>query len=405
MRKLILLLLISSVVVCAQNKDRPYVVLVSFDGFRHDYVSKYDLPNFKSFIKNGTAADALIPSFPSKTFPNHYTLVTGLYPGNHGLVDNQFYDTQLKVRYTMRDRNLVENPSFYGGTPLWQLAQQQGVLAASCFWVGSEAPVQGVYPTYYYPYEHELPNEERISRVIEWLQLPEKERPHFISLYFSLVDTEGHATGPNSEELRHTVKEADRLLGLLMANLKRFNLPVNVVIVSDHGMMELKQAEETWITLSRYFNTTDTSLIVVNSGTHAFVYTSRADSLVQVLKKQEKHFVVLKKSELPEHWHFKHKRVGDVLIMANPGYQLQIVSRNPGRTQPASPVFGVHGYDPYTVKDMHGIFYAQGPNIKSGKRIPAFENVHIFPLITKILRLKNPAMDGDPNVLDVIYKD
>jgi predicted AlkP superfamily pyrophosphatase or phosphodiesterase len=404
-RILFLLLLICSASAFAQEKERPYVILVSFDGFRHDYVTKYDLPNFKTFIKNGAAAEALIPSFPSKTFPNHYTIVTGLYPGNHGLVDNNFYDVQLEVRYTMRERMLVQDPHFYGGTPLWQLAQQQGLIAASCFWVGSEAPVQGEYPTYYFNYEHDLPNEERISRVINWLQLPEKKRPQFISLYFSLVDSQGHATGPNSEELIQTVKEADRLLGSLMSALKRVKLPVNVILVSDHGMMELKQEDKTWITLSRYFNTADSSLILVNSGTHAFVYTPRADSLVRVLKAQEENFVVYKKEETPVYWHYQHERVGDVLILANPGYQLQITQRNFGRSSVASPVFGVHGYDPYAVKDMHGIFYAQGPNIKKGKQIPSFENVHIYPLITKILRLKNPAIDGDGKVLEVIYKN
>jgi predicted AlkP superfamily pyrophosphatase or phosphodiesterase len=404
-RILIILLLLYGPTGFAQKKERPYVILVSFDGFRHDYVAKYDLPNFKAFIKNGAAAEALIPSFPSKTFPNHYTIVTGLYPGNHGLVDNNFYDADLKVRYTMRERMLVQNPAFYGGTPLWQLAQQQGLSAASCFWVGSEAPVQGEYPTYYYAYEHDLPNDERINRVLNWLKLPENKRPKFISLYFSLVDSEGHATGPNSEELIQTVKEADRLLGALMSALKRVKLPVNVIVVSDHGMMELKQEEKTWITLSRYFNTADSSLMVVNSGTHAFVYTSRADSLVRVLKTQEENFVVYKKEDTPEHWHYQHERVGDVLILANPGYQLQIASRNFGMNPAAPSVFGVHGYDPYAVKEMHGIFYARGPNIMKGKQIPAFENVHIYPLITKILRLKSPDIDGDAKVLRAIYKE
>src|SRR5688500_9149888 len=165
----------------SQAKDTPYVILVSFDGFRYDYVEKYDLPNFKSFIKKGSASDGMIPSFPSKTFPNHYTLVTGLYPGHHGLVDNAFYDPTLHQYYAIRDRAAVHNPAYYGGTPLWQLAQQQGLKTASFFWVGSEAPIQGKYPDYYFDYDESVPNKKRVDQTVAWLKLPPTERPHFIS--------------------------------------------------------------------------------------------------------------------------------------------------------------------------------------------------------------------------------
>src|SRR5690606_7808089 len=273
---------------CAQQKDRPYVILMSFDGFRNDYVTKYNLPNFKQFIKNGAAAEGLIPSFPSKTFPNHYTLVTGLYPGHHGLVDNHFYDKDLALAYTMRNRNMVENPKFYGGTPLWQLAQQHGLKSASCFWVGSETPVQGEFPTYYYPYNESMPNKKRVDQVIDWLRLPKKQRPQFISLYFSVVDSEGHSTGPNSEELKNTTLEADSLLGYLMQGLKKIKLPVNVILVSHHGMYELDQKEETYITLRKFINLADTTVRIVNGGTQAHFYTKNVDSLYNALKAVEK---------------------------------------------------------------------------------------------------------------------
>lgn len=388
----------------AQKKDRPYVILVSFDGFRHDYVSNYDLPNFKSFIKKGASSEGLIPSFPSKTFPNHYTIVTGLYPGNHGLVDNSFYDKATGKVFTTGKRDMVENPDFYGGTPLWQLAQQQGVLSASYFWVGSEAPVQGWHPAYYSIYDHEFPNENRIDSVLYWLGLPQDKRPNFITLYFSLVDDQGHNVGPNSIELGKTLHTADSLLGYLMSGLKKINLPVNVILVSDHGMTELKREEKIWITLSDYINTADSSLILVNSGTHVHLYTFNRDSVYRALKAKEKNFTVYKKDLMPSKWHYNHERVGDVLILANPGFQLQITHRKRDLSRPGTTVFGNHGFDPYVMKDMYGIFYAMGPNIKPGKRIPSFDNIHIYPFIAKILDLSIPKVDGDIRVLEGLYK-
>ncbi len=385
------------------QKPAPYVILVSFDGFRYDYVAKYNAPHFKEFISKGTAAEALIPSFPSKTFPNHYTLVTGLYPGNHGLVDNTFYDPNIKKGYGMKDRKAVEDPRFYGGTPLWQLAQQQGLKAASFFWVGSEVPIQGKYPTYYMKYDDYFPNDERIDKVIAWLKLPEADRPHFISLYFSLVDTQGHNTGPNSKELGQAVLKADSLLGKLMADLKKVNLPVNVVIASDHGMLELKQEPETFVVLSKLFDTKDTTIVFANGGTQNHIYTKKPDSIYNVLKKQENHFKVYKRSEFLERWHYsKDDRAGDVMMVVDPGYYFITEAKKFDPTKHA--VSGAHGFDPAIVKDVHGIFYAMGPNIKSGVTISPFENIHVYPLIAKILGLKTHPVDGDVKVLEGIYK-
>jgi len=386
----------------AQKKERPYVILVSFDGFRHDYISKFNLPNFNAFIKKGAAAEGLIPSFPSKTFPNHYTLVTGLYPGNHGLVDNYFYDATRKERYSMRNLSTVTNPVYYGGTPLWQLAQQQGLRSASFFWVGSEAPVQGEFPTYYFPYYERTKNSARIEQAINWLKLPKKERPQFISLYFSLVDTEGHNTGTNSLQLNNTVLQADSLLGQLMRSLNKTKLPVNVIVVSDHGMLELKQEAPSYITLSDLINLSDTSVVTINGGTQAHIYTRHVDSLYRQLKSKEENFVVYKKSMFPTHWHYNNPRVGDLLIVANPGYYIQTSARSFGNIK--WPVFGVHGYDAAVVKEMNGIFYAAGPNIKPGTRLEAFENVHIYPFIATLLGLNIPDVDGDGEVLKKLYK-
>jgi alkaline phosphatase D len=390
-----------SIASYAQPKERPYVVLVSFDGFRHDYVSRFKLPFFQEFIRKGAAAEALIPSFPSKTFPNHYTLVTGLYPGHHGLVDNAFYDPALRQYYAIRDRGAVQNPVYYGGTPLWQLAQQQGLKTASFFWVGSEAPVQGKYPDYYFDYDESVPNKKRVDQTIAWLKLPPAERPHFISLYFSLVDTEGHHSGPNSQALRETVLRADSLLGHLMHGLKTVSLPVNVIVVSDHGMMELNNTPKTFVSIPNLFDTRDSSIVFVNGGTQTHIYTQKVDSLYDVLKKKEDHFKVYKRKEMPARWHYDHERTGDLLLVIEPGYYFQ---DQPRRAGPQLTAFGAHGFDPGVEKSMQGIFYAAGPNIKPGTTLQPFENIHVYPFIATLLGLTMPPIDGDPAVLKKIYK-
>jgi predicted AlkP superfamily pyrophosphatase or phosphodiesterase len=387
----------------AQKEKKPYVILISFDGFRHDYVSKFDAPNFKKFIRKGAAAKGLIPSFPSKTFPNHYTLVTGLYPGHHGLVDNQFYDPDQKKLYGMRDRSVVLDPSFYGGTPLWELVQQHGMRAASFFWVGSEVPVNGSLPDYYFRYDESTPNVHRVDQTIAWLKLPEKERPHFIALYFSFVDTQGHHTGTQSTEIKHAVAKADSLLGYLSKSLSKIDLPVNVVIVSDHGMLELKQEEPSYITLSKLFNITDTAVVYVNGGTQTHFYTRKADSLYHVLKKQEDHFKIYTRKMFPAQWHYDNNRSGDLLLVADPGYYIQPTAHSWEKNLQRR-VFGVHGYDPAVVPEMQGIFYAMGPNIKAGLTVEPFSNIHVYPFIARILGLKIPPIDGDLKVLDEAYK-
>ncbi len=387
-------LLIANVAWC-QQKDAPYVLLISFDGFRYDYVEKYDAPNFKTFIAKGASTEGLIPSFPSKTGPNHYTLITGLYPGHHGLVDNWFYDPDMKKQYTMSDRNSVRDSSFYKGVPLWQLAQQQGIKTASLFWLGSEASICGQLPTYTLPYKKSMPDMDRVNQVVAWLSLPEKDRPHFITAYFSLVDTEGHDFGPESERTKDVVLKADSLVGVLMKSLDKLKLPINVVIVSDHGMVALKQEAATYIVLEDLLDLTDTSMVYVNDGTQAHFYTKNIEEVYEELKKKENHFKVYKRNQLPTQWCYDNPRVGDVLMVADPGHYIRVTKFHPPQTNSHPSVFGTHGFDPALVPQMNGIFYAQGPAIKSGIKIEAIQNIHVYPFIAKLLGLKMGDVDGE----------
>ena len=390
-----------------QRKDLPYVLLISLDGFSNQYIHKYELPNLKKFIKEGAEAEGLIPSFPSKTFPNHYTLVTGMYPGHHGLVDNHFYDPATKSHYTMKNPEAVKNKAFYGGEPLWKLASSNGVKSASYFWVGSELKEESERPDYTYEYNESIPFGDRISQVIDWLNLPESERPHFISLYFSSPDHESHEFGPFSKEAKDKVIEMDSLVGVLMQKIESTKLPVNVLLVSDHGMSELFENESTYVFLDEIVSSVKNKLTVVNGGTQAHIYTTsekQLDSLYTVLQQQKK-FNVIKRKDFPKRWNYNNSRSGDILIMANPGTYLISGKREkflanitPGAT------FGAHGYDPEVVKDMRGIFYAKGPNIKPGTKIQAFQNIHVYPLVAAILGLKPKGIDGNFKVLKPVFR-
>ncbi len=359
-------------------------------------------------MAKGSQAEALIPSFPSKTFPNHYTLVTGLNPGNHGLVDNTFYDRERDVTYGMRKQDIVVDPYYYGGVPLWELAKRNGMKSASYFWVGSEMSDESRRPDYYFSFDDSINPNLKVDQVINWLKLPEAERPHMITLYFSSPDHEGHDFGPNAEQTKQAVLKADSLLNRLMTGLESIKLPVNVILVSDHGMYELTVQEETYIFIDELIDRKNTSVKLANGGTQTHLYftdSHKRDSVYAVLKKQEGKFAVLKKEEFPVRWHYQHDRVGDLLVEAKPGYYIREGSRERFlRAAKIGSKAGVHGYDPEATTDVRGIFYAQGPNIKSGLTVAPFQNIHVYPLVAKILRLPLPTIDGKPAVLEKLYR-
>jgi predicted AlkP superfamily pyrophosphatase or phosphodiesterase len=384
----------------------PYVILVSFDGFSHEYVNLYDTPNLDKFILEGSSASKMISSFPSKTFPNHYTIVTGLYPGNHGLVDNSFYDPVRKEIYRVGNRERVEDAYYYQGTPLWQLVQQNEMKSASYFWVGSEAPVSGSFPDYYKIYEHSVPNESRIEQVLAWLNLPDNSRPRFISLYFSILDDIGHEYGPYSEEIKNAVMEADRLVGLLMSGLATLPFEPNVILTSDHGMYPMNNKPESFIYFDKLLDVSNESFLGLNNGTHAHIYSisggeSQVDSLYNLLSNSRTmDYDVYIKSNVPDHWNYQNDRVGDILIVANPGKYLIKSTRG---IEAFTDHWGMHGFDPYVCDEVGAVFYANGPNIAVNKKIEAFENIHVYPFIALILGMDTPEIDGKVEVLESIY--
>jgi len=394
----------------AQDKQ-PIVILISLDGFRHDYVERFQPENLTKFIQNGTAADGLIPAFPSKTFPNHYTIATGMKPEHHGLVDNSFYEPFKDQVYNMGNRDIVQDGYWYGGTPIWVLAEQNNLKAASYFFVGTEAPVQGIRPSYYFDYDGNVPNLTRVAKVFEWLQLPETERPGLITLYFSDMDNVGHRYGPsNDDQLKTALDRLDRELGALFEGLKSFDLNINVVLVSDHGMADVPKSN--LINLDQLTKGIDAR--IVNNGALAHLHLAdptRKSEVIQVLRQQAGNFTVEDVASRESYQDISKypDRFGEILILPDLGYYLAD-ERGIFRYQNSSArfktdVFGEHGFSPQH-REMHGIFYANGPAIREGLKIDRFENIHIYPMICQILGLPIPKdIDGKAEVLEPILKD
>ena len=374
---------------------RPYIVLVSLDGFRYDYAEKYHATHLQAIGKAGAAAEGMIPSFPTVTFPNHISIVTGQYPEHHGLVGNSFWDPARKELYSMR--NSAVDGTWYHYKPLWVVAEEQKVKAASMFWPTADAEIGGVRPSYWSKYDGSFPNEQRVAKVLEWLKLPESERPHFITLYFSDVDSAGHSFGPDAPETERAVQRVDKLVGDLWTGIQAIPLPINVIVVSDHGMQTVRGV----VNLSEFAGLS--KMRVVNEGPVMLLYApdpETAEKVYAQLKGKSPKFDVYRRQETPKRWHYSaSERIGDLVVYIRDG--------NVGAAEAPNrlPSKGNHGFDPQEFKTMQGIFFAAGPNVRPGLQLKPFENVNVFPFITKILGLQNPpGLDGSESVLESAYR-
>ena len=335
-----------------------------------------------------------------------------MYPGTHNLVDNDFFDKELNLRYVINDRDMVRNPIFYGGLPLWQLVQRKGMKSASYFWVGSATPIANGYPNYWLNYDGRIPNEKRIEDVLNWLKLPKNKRPRYIDLYFSFTDKIGHDFGPNSIKTKDAVLEADRLLGRIMNGLKEIDLDVNVILVSDHGMKEIMPKPENVLLEEAIVSEIDLDKVMyINNGTHMHFYFKDPlykEELLQILNKKSgwvNHITLYEKEKIPYQWHYKDNiKVGDLFLTVAPGYYIYTEEKRQ-KILNENHAVGVHGYDPYKEIDMHGIFYANGPQIAKGKTVASFENIHIYPFIAQLLGIKEyPEIDGKKEILGSYLK-
>jgi alkaline phosphatase D len=384
----------------ATAQKQHYVVLVSLDGFRWDYAQKFGAAHLLALGKQGAwAPQGMLPSYPSLTFPNHYTIVTGLYPEHHGLVANSFFDEAKQARYAISDAKAVTDGSWYGGVPLWSLAESQGMRTACLFWPGSEAKIAGYQPSYYLHYDDKIDDTVRIDQVISWLRLPDTERPHFITLYYSHPDHEGHLFGPEAAETKAAALKVDSLVGKLKTELDKTGLPIDLVVVSDHGMAKVDGG---WITLDQFADLTGFETV------GSLLYGKTEDDRVRAynqLKKASSQFVVYRRKDLPAGLHYsENPRAGDPVVVATGPYAIR-AHAPPAGTADQPPIAGMHGYDPAKMPEMKASFFAAGPDILLGKTVTPFENVNLYPWIAHLLGLTPARNDGSLNVLAGTLRD
>jgi alkaline phosphatase D len=368
----------------SQSSKDAYVVLVSMDGFRWDYAKHFKLQNLSQIAKEGVHAKSMRPSYPTKTFPNHYAIVTGLYPDHHGIINNVFYDSELNEYFSLSS-NAKNDSRFYGGNPIWNVAEQQGVKTASFFWPGSDTDKKN--PSYYKNYDNKIPYGNRIDTVIKWLQLPEKQRPHLITLYFDEPDHTGHNFGPLSPENEKMVRKMDSVMGQLSSKLDQLSIgkQINLIIVSDHGMADISNDKK--VAVLDYLKPEWLGYkAVINPIMSLQAKPGFQDSIAKALKKVP-HIKFWRSNEVPKRLHYgTNPRVHDFVIEAKKGYSLVNEKKQNIKG-------GTHGYD-NKEKDMHAIFYAKGPAFKIDKTVKTFQNVSVYPLIAHILGLKIEEVDG-----------
>ena len=375
-----------------QSAGDNYTVIISLDGNRWDYPQYYNTEFFDSLATVGVSA-RMEPSFPASTFPNHYTLATGLVPDHHGLVNNSFWDPGREYSYSISDPACRYDPYYYGGEPIWITAQRQGVKTGNVYWVGSDIPIKDEYPTYYRNWDED-PHwdfEERVDEIVRLLSLPESERPRLVMGYFDEPDHTGHVYGPISPETKEMVEHMDSLMHGLYLRLKAlpYGDRINFIVLSDHGMEEI--SPERFVSWHNEIPEGWAENVKGTSPTSIFVKEGYVDSLYNRLSKVE-HLSVWKHGEVPGELNYgTSERLGDLIVAPDLGWQF---ASSPSKNN------GAHGYSPKE-PDMMVMFRAVGPDFKEGYEAPftegeqsAFRNVDIYPLLCKLLGIKPAATDG-----------
>lgn len=371
---------------------RPTVILISIDGYRADYLDKIQTPNLNSIVKRGIRAKYMIPSFPTKTFPNHYTLVTGLYPAHHGIVANSMYDPDMNARFKLSDRVAVADPRWWGGEPIWVTAEKQSVRTAPLLWPGALSKIGGVDPSYNMAWKDKMPLSEQIAKVASLLDLPASERPQFVTLYFEMVDTAGHYFGPLSPEVRKAVAEADNAVGQLLSVLRERGIEeqVNLIVVSDHGMSRLSPKKVVF--LDDYVDPQTVEIVDGSPVVALRPKDGNVNALYDELKRI-RHAKAFTTTTMPELWHYTgNRRITPVIVVADGGWTIstrEYVAKHPVKG-------GTHGFDNH-LKDMRALFIAAGPSFEKGTMKP-FANIHVYSLLAYLLNVRPAANDGSIDV-------
>ena len=379
------------------------LILISIDGYRPDYLQRGLSPNLRRLADHGVRAQWMIPSFPTLTFPNHYTLVTGLYPDHHGIVANEMEDPSIQPdhHFSLKDRLAVGDGRWWDeATPLWVSVQQQGRHAATMFWPGSEAPIHGVRPDHWHPFDAKVTPDARVDQVLQWLDLPRAQRPQFITLYFDQVDHQAHEHGPDSKEMDDALRQVDVALGRLIEGLKQRDLfdKVNLVIVSDHGMAAVPPGHIIYI--DKFFDTRREHTVML--GAVAGVDAddgSKPDG--RKLLASHPHMRCWKKSDIPRRFHYgTNPRIPAIVCLAQTGW---LITTRAEHAKHKHPERGEHGYDNADPL-MRALFIAEGPAFEHGYVAPPFPNVDVYSLLAHLLRITPERNEGDYSSIEAMLK-
>ena len=374
----------------------PAIVLVSIDGLRADALDLGLTPTINALAARGVRAEAMTPSYPSLTFPNHYTLVTGLRPDRHGIINNTMHDAALGG-FKLSDLAAVGNAAWWGGEPIWVGAEKAGIKTATGSWPGSEAPIQGIRPQLSRPYDETVAPADRVEQILEWITPADGSAPpRLLTLYLEQVDKAGHAYGPESVQYRDAVQRADAAVGQLVQGLAARHVldSTNIIVVSDHGMATVKPGQQVAVedmvpaALAKVISTGQSVGFEPLPGKEA---KARA-----ALIGRHSHYQCWDKAALPTAWHYgTHPRIPSIICQMDEGWdalpRVALASRGARER-------GSHGYAP-TLPSMQAMFVAAGPSFQQGKRLPRFDNVDVYPMLAQLLGVTPADHDGDVQAL------
>lgn len=401
-----LFLVLFAVECTGRAAETPPLILISLDAFRWDYTTLHpaETPNLRRLAREGVTTRGLIPVFPSNTFPNHYSIVTGLYPSHHGVINNLMFDTGLGAFFRYNQASFNRDDRWWGGEPIWTTAVKQGRTSACAFWPGSEAAIGGVRPTWYKPYAYDTtPFETRLDELVGWLRLPPDKRPAVVTFYLEETNAAGHNHGPDSPQVVAAIQLLDTRVGAMAARLAAEGLTPNLVIVSDHGMAGCSMDRVT--ILDDYLDLATIQIDFEEScaGLRPKDGTD-VDTMMRALAKiPPEQGRAYRTADLPPRFHLDaaHPRVPPVWIVPTEGWN--VMRRSLHEKAVAKNNKGQHGYDP-AFSSMHGIFIAHGPSFKSGVTVDAVENIHVYNLLCAAAALTPARNDGDTRLVKAALK-
>uniref|UniRef100_A0A673TPM5 Ectonucleotide pyrophosphatase/phosphodiesterase family member 3 n=1 Tax=Suricata suricatta TaxID=37032 RepID=A0A673TPM5_SURSU len=392
---------------CPEGFELPPVILFSMDGFRAEYLQTWDtlLPNIHKLKTCGIHSKYMRPVYPTKTFPNHYTIVTGLYPESHGIIDNNMYDVTLNRNFSLSSKE-KDNPAWWQGQPIWLTAMYQGLKTGSFFWPGSDVAINDSFPSVYMSYNRSISYEQRVSTLLKWLDLPKAERPAFYTIYIEEPDSAGHNNGPVSAGVIQALQSVDKIFGMLMEGLKQRNLDncVNIILLADHGMDQTYCDKIEYMTdyfprINFYMYEGPAPRIRTHNIPQDF-YTFNSEEIVRNLscRKPDQHFKPYLTPDLPKRLHFaKNIRIDKVHLLVDRQW---LAVRSKAYSTCGG---GNHGYN-NEFKSMEAIFLAHGPSFKEKTEIEPFENIEVYNLICDLLRIQPAPNNGTHGSLNHLLK-